>query len=674
MSEKELSRRAFVHATGGAALLVAAGCKTSGGTGLDDTSDTSETGGTGGSGQVVEVDLYCGTVDKTWTFAPTDGSASVSYDVRMRGYGNTPGGLKVPGPTVAFSPGDTLKVTLYNVLPKYDNTGYDEIEQGYVDDGLDAMMAHNVPHGLDHTNLHVHGLEVIPHLFGMDDPGGELLLGTDAVDSMMFEFDRADEADVQGRTYVFEIPANHPTGLFWYHPHKHGSTGVQAVTGMAGGILVNGGIDNDEIIQNAQDELLVCQDIGLGGQDDDGRWYYEPEVGAIYQAGKGATVRYPRAGGDDPKTTYCSVDDADAQGFSYGDYPLRFYLVNGEPVYRETHNDEDFESPIGTQGAPAQISAVPGKVVRVRMLNGNSDLVMPLVLVPVGDAPDLPIHLVALDGVNFDGAPMTFVTRDADGDWDGVLDYNFETMDNPCLVLAGGNRAEFLLQYNGTADATYQLISLSTDGQQLLVTNAKVIAEITFSGTPDTTTTPEKLAAYTMTGCARHFDSLPTAASGPTPQLDVPFAMRVGPAGDGDTCDPGSGSAAQTNRAIGADFGIGTTATPMDPVLYQMNRIDWEVQLNDVGEIHAWSQMDEGHPFHIHTNAVMLTDIGDIPQPAGIFLDVVWCPPPLDTGVRKVKMLTRFQTWPGKAVYHCHILPHEDTGMMGNMNIVTTLP
>ncbi|MGH3971466.1 MAG: multicopper oxidase domain-containing protein [Mycobacterium sp.] len=30
----------------------------------------------------------------------------------------------------------------------------------------------------------------------------------------------------------------------------------------------------------------------------------------------------------------------------------------------------------------------------------------------------------------------------------------------------------------------------------------------------------------------------------------------------------------------------------------------------------------------------------------------------------------RFKQWLGKSVFHCHILPHEDTGMMQNFLIV----
>jgi suppressor of ftsI len=33
----------------------------------------------------------------------------------------------------------------------------------------------------------------------------------------------------------------------------------------------------------------------------------------------------------------------------------------------------------------------------------------------------------------------------------------------------------------------------------------------------------------------------------------------------------------------------------------------------------------------------------------------------------RVKFRVRFQEFTGKTVYHCHITPHEDTGMMQNI-------
>lgn len=36
------------------------------------------------------------------------------------------------------------------------------------------------------------------------------------------------------------IPADHPAGTFWYHPHRHGSSLYQLGSGMAGALIVEG--------------------------------------------------------------------------------------------------------------------------------------------------------------------------------------------------------------------------------------------------------------------------------------------------------------------------------------------------------------------------------------------------------------------------------------------------
>ena len=51
-------------------------------------------------------------------------------------------------------------------------------------------------------------------------------------------------------------------------------------------------------------------------------------------------------------------------------------------------------------------------------------------------------------------------------------------------------------------------------------------------------------------------------------------------------------------------------------------------------------------------------------KPAGTIMDTLW------TGLDQKNVLwMRFLQWTGKTVFHCHILPHEDTGMMANLLI-----
>jgi hypothetical protein len=73
----------------------------------------------------------------------------------------------------------------------------------------------------------------------------------------------------------------------------------------------------------------------------------------------------------------------------------------------------------------------------------------------------------------------------------------------------------------------------------------------------------------------------------------------------------------------------------------------------------------EGHPFHIHVNPFEVISINGLAQPPGTIQDTVWVPP---EGVVVVRM--RFKEWTGKSVFHCHILPHEDVGMMQNFLIL----
>jgi FtsP/CotA-like multicopper oxidase with cupredoxin domain len=128
------------------------------------------------------------------------------------------------GPTLRFRPGDVVEVDLVNQLP------------------AEPPAPHgNGPHGLNTTNLHTHGLHVSPA-----GPGDNVLL---------------EIAPGQRQHYRFEIPASHPAGTFYYHPHKHGSTAVQLGNGMAGVLIVEGDIDRLPAIAAARERVLVLQQI-----------------------------------------------------------------------------------------------------------------------------------------------------------------------------------------------------------------------------------------------------------------------------------------------------------------------------------------------------------------------------------------------------------------------------
>lgn len=87
----------------------------------------------------------------------------------------------------------------------------------------------NIPKHFDNTNLHLHGLDVEVHMF---DP-----IGTHNPEAPHINIGPG-----ECYCYRFQLPEHHPDGLYWYHPHLHGSSAVQLWGGMMGLLKVEGNL------------------------------------------------------------------------------------------------------------------------------------------------------------------------------------------------------------------------------------------------------------------------------------------------------------------------------------------------------------------------------------------------------------------------------------------------
>jgi FtsP/CotA-like multicopper oxidase with cupredoxin domain len=113
----------------------------------------------------------------------------------------------------------------------------------------------------------------------------------------------------------------------------------------------------------------------------------------------------------------------------------------------------------------------------------------------------------------------------------------------------------------------------------------------------------------------------------------------------------------------------------IDGKQFEMGTIDQAMLL---GATEEWTLYNDGgaaHPFHIHINPFQVVEIMDPKQNNGAPVKlprpwVWWDNFAIPTG-GYVKMLSRFVDFTGMYVLHCHILGHEDRGMMQLVEVVS---
>ena len=101
-----------------------------------------------------------------------------------------------------------------------------------------------------------------------------------------------------------------------------------------------------------------------------------------------------------------------------------------------------------------------------------------------------------------------------------------------------------------------------------------------------------------------------------------------------------------------------------------MDRID-EVITRDTTEIWQVTNLHEQpHSFHVHDVQFQVLTVGDAPPPRQLagWKDTVYLPPHVP-----LRLIMRFTEYTDPAMpymYHCHLLLHEDSGMMGQFVVV----
>ncbi len=551
------------------------------------------------------------------------------------------------GPTLKLKPGDILRFRLENRMPDcasapdflcaggHEHSHADAMNTTLSDDEADKL---NTPHNFNVTNFHTHGLWVSP---------------SKNSDNVLLEIQPG-----YGFDYEIRIPEDHPQGTFWYHAHVHGSTALQVSSGMAGAIIIEGGNPEKDISQQAQikgkvDKTFTLQQVAY---DCNG------------------VIEYYDANDAPADIDVCKIDGNPVNMFSPGSWQQmqRRTLINGQVV--------------------PSIMVNPSEVQRWRFIHAG--VRETLKLVTLKDSDNIKLHQGVIGDAEFVGSLNQI---SVDGLNTGQLDrWCLDQTVESCNIeaLQPGYRADYL--YKAPMEpGIYWLIDEETAAKNSLqgeAENKEALMQIVVSGQTKADTLPTSAA---LKGYQAH--AAPTQAqiaamdadTSNTQDMMFYLGSRLSIENiDNPTCLDTSNS----------DVDGGGDASKS--LIFSINGLPFGQNPDrdlELGDWQRWNLCTRGlasmHPYHIHVNPFYAYRTGPDGEQQGVWRDTLAIERDISSGQSAsdnsypatiVYSENRYpsalpgisdpavvkQMYAGAFVLHCHILDHEDQGMMQKVVLV----
>jgi FtsP/CotA-like multicopper oxidase with cupredoxin domain len=480
----------------------------------------------------------------------------------------TPSGIE--SPTLHVNPGDTLNITLKNLIPR-PAPGSSSMMMP-----MDSNLCGEMTMDESSVNMHFHGTNTSPTCHS-DEVIHTIINSGDTFQ------------------YSVKIPPDEPAGLYWYHPHIHGQSEVAVQGGASGAIVVEGLQNIQPAVAGLPSRILVLRDQTVAG---------EPTPG--------------------------------------GNVPSWDLTLNYVPIAYPTE-------------IPAIIQMAPGAHELWRVLNASADSIANISLTYDGVLQKL--EVVALDGV-------------ATGSQDGTGQGSIVTKTN--ILLPPAARAEFIVAGPPVGTRRAALNTAAIDTGPFGDTNPARTLALINPGPVSTRPAP----GLTQGGSVSTTDALPRIASRLTPPgrqrfqgiYSAPIATKRTLYFSEVLADPAHPDTSPTNFFITVDGATPTLFDPANPpaiVTTQGAVEEWTIQ----------NRSAETHEFHIHQIHFLVEKQNGLtlPKDQQQYQDMVQVPYYSGAGpYPSVTVLMDFRgNITGDFVYHCHILGHEDNGMMA---IIRVLP
>jgi FtsP/CotA-like multicopper oxidase with cupredoxin domain len=556
-------------------------------------------------------------------------------------------------PTIRIRPGETLRVRLFNrihdasVLRKTTPPGHDTNVPGVAETpGYFTVVpgAYHEPTG--NTNLHFHGLEVRPVPCG---PG--VAPGDDVVTTYFAPEGGRQPPGACQSAYEIAVPDDQPAGLYWYHTHFHGESEAQTLLGLSGAIVIENADDDVRRQHGVADRILIVRDHPIP----------EPEhaaapkpktidpVGNVHRskpaittppavaAGSGLAARLPQCA-----FGKCINTAAQVQCSAPAEREQETFLsINGISI-RDARNPA---------GSVPEVGIAARREELWRLVNAAANTYLRLHLVDIdstGIERSVPIEVVGLDGVSFadeTGRPKVQTSTDP-------------------IMLPSGGRLEFYVRLD--TPAPQHRVVLRTEAVDAgcagdLMPARDLVAVRIDAPASDA---PGGQGSAPRRTTLQRVDDMPSK--------DAPVRRRTF-------------AFTEYQRAGNSktDFYITEVSRP-DAIIepYPMGGRPASVVEVEPNSVEEWTILNfthEIHSFHIHQLHFRVLE-SDNKFVEGRMLDTInvpvalpdtnWSPDdPVTPG--KVRLLMRFhRNISGEFVFHCHILGHEDKGMMGLIRVI----
>ncbi|MCB0477195.1 MAG: multicopper oxidase domain-containing protein [Crocinitomicaceae bacterium] len=293
----------------------------------------------------------------------------------------------------------------------------------------------------------------------------------------------------------------------------------------------------------------------------------------------------------------------------------------------------DLDTSVMANGVVDAVTDFPAQVVRLRILNGSSMRVMKL-----GFSDNRSFSLIGTDG-GLLAAPVS-LTR---------------------YTMGPGQRADILVDLSSSLGQNFQLMSFGSEIPSAYYGAAQPgMGPGATSSLPDYTSNPLNGADYSF------LDINVVAATG-SPITSIPSSLA--------TFTPWQEASAVTTRTLlfSSDGPMGDLNGPfvINNSTFDMNVMNYTVQLNNIEIWELTNGTPIAHPFHIHDVQFFILDINGNAPPAEMagYNDVVLVP----AGMSTVRFIAKFENHTNDSIpymYHCHMLTHEDMGMMGQFLVI----